>query len=291
MSIQIEAACASHIGYVRSNNEDNFYFLGQSLPQENQGQNPPLYHFGPVSDGACLAVFDGMGGGDYGEAASCTAANRMQQLLMQRRAPEDVTGFLETACQEINRAVWNRANDLETDRMGSTLAALYFCGDSLHAINVGDSRIFGLRGERFKQISVDHTDEAYLREKGIIGRNPRLTQYIGMDPGSVMIEPTVGRMSLRAGDVYLICSDGLTDMVKQEEIQVILSSCGAAPACVEKLIQTALEHGGRDNVTVIVCRIVETAPAAAPVHPVEKKKEPLDQMSSLGRKLLKLFRD
>jgi len=255
MDFRIEAACGSSVGRVRSNNEDNFLFNGTCLPEKNSGQLPPLNLYGAFEGSVTMAVFDGMGGMDHGEAASVTAAEGVKRLLEQMDAPSPEA--LEDICLQANRAVWQKATDLGTDRMGTTLAMLSFADDRVYAVNVGDSRIFGLRGDRLVQISQDHTDEAYMKAKGIVGRKPRLTQYMGMDPGEVRLEPYVTRGNLQTGDIYLICSDGLTDMLDEETIGQLLAVSGTASACVENLISAALERGGRDNVTVIVCRILE----------------------------------
>ena len=255
MDFRIEAACGSSVGKVRSNNEDNFLFDGTSLSEKNSGQLPPLKLYGEFPDSVSMAVFDGMGGMDHGEAASATAAESVKRLLEQMETPSPEA--LEDICLQANRAVWQKAVELGTERMGTTLAMLCFEKAHVYAVNVGDSRIFGLRGDRLVQISRDHTDEAYMKAKGIVGRKPRLTQYMGIDPGEVRLEPYITRGSVQTGDIYLICSDGLTDMLDEDTICQILAVSGTAVACVEGLIGAALEQGGRDNVTVTVCRILE----------------------------------
>ena len=255
MDFRIEAACGSSVGKVRSNNEDNFLFDGTCLAEKNSGQLPPLNLYGDFAHSVSMAVFDGMGGMDHGEAASATVAESVKQLLERLETPSPEG--LEDICLEANRAVWQKAVELGTDRMGTTLAMLCFEKGHVYAVNVGDSRIFGLRGERLVRISRDHTDEAYMKAKGIVGRKPRLTQYMGMDPGEVRVEPHIIRGTVQSGDTYLICSDGLTDMLDEEMISQLLAVSGTASACVENLISAALERGGRDNVTVIVCRILE----------------------------------
>lgn len=255
MDFRIEAACGSSVGRVRHNNEDNFLFDGTCLPEKNSGQLPPLYLYGTFEGSVTMAVFDGMGGMDHGEAASATAAESVKRLLEQMEIPSPEA--LEDICLQANRAVWQKAAELGTQRMGSTLAMLCFDRAHVYAVNVGDSRIFGLRDDRLVQISQDHTDEAYMKAKGIVGRKPRLTQYMGIDPGEVRLEPYVTRGGVQTGDTYLICSDGLTDMLDEAAIRALLADSGTAAACVERLISAALEQGGRDNVTVTVCRVLE----------------------------------
>lgn len=293
MDFRIEAACGSSIGRVRCNNEDNFLFDGSSLPQDNRGQMPPRNLCGTFGGHVCMAVFDGMGGMDHGEVASATAAESMKDLVRQLREP--LTDALEDACLQANRAVWDAQTALGTHNMGTTLAMLCFTESRVHAVNVGDSRIFGLRGHRLVQISTDHTDEAYMKERGITGRKPRLTQYLGMDPGQVRLEPHVTGGSLQTGDIYLICSDGLTDMLDKETIRQLLSDSGTASKCVERLITAALEQGGRDNVTVIVCRILDQTNSGRTEHDKDTSQSPVARLgdlgSSWGRKLWSRIQD
>ena len=258
MSLLIDAACGSHIGKIRSNNEDNFLFADTVLPEENNGQNEPLSFCCALKDDICLAVFDGMGGGEFGEVASYTAAAELRGLVRRTPHPSDVTAFLTECTETLNRSVFTEAEHREARQMGATESVLWLRGSSVYACNVGDSRIFGLRDDRFLQISQDHTDEAFLREHGIL-RKPHLTQYLGMNPAELRIEPHTVHAELRAGDIYLICSDGLTDMVGEDRIREILGSAGLASACVTALIAEALQNGGKDNVTVTVCRVLEGA--------------------------------
>lgn len=257
MDYCVDAACGSDTGRVRSNNEDNFYFNGVFLPQENSGQGPPLTFSGVRPGDECLAVFDGMGGGEYGEVASYTAAECLCGLLREGRGELEVETYLEWITERANQTVFDKRAALGASHMGTTQAVLFFHDSKVHVCNVGDSRVFGLRGDRLLQISQDHTDEAYMRERGITGRRPRLTQHLGLDPESIRIEPHIAEGGLQTGDTYLICSDGLTDMVGPEDIRRILSEEDSAGVCVERLIRTALAEGGRDNVTVIVIKILE----------------------------------
>ena len=257
MIYKLEAACCSNIGKVRANNEDNFFFNGIVLPQENNGQVEPLLIDKILTAPECLAVFDGMGGGDCGEVASYTAANLLKQILSHGPIEGDMSiqSFLTGVCGSLNNAVCTKQAELDTHRMGSTAAILSFSNGYITACNIGDSRIFGLRADRFIQISTDHTDEAFLKERGITGRRPGLTQYLGLNPETVRLDPYIAHDELQPGDRYIICSDGLTDMLENDEIASILKVSATAEDCVKMLVQTALDNGGRDNVTVIVCYI------------------------------------
>lgn len=290
MDYRIEAACGSSIGKVRSNNEDNFLFDCTYLPQENGGQLPPLQMYGSFAGNVCIAVFDGMGGGDYGEVASYKAAVRLKELLSEMAAPD-----LRDAVDQLNLAVWNARTETGSRQMGSTMAAVFLQGKQAVFCNVGDSRIFIMRGDKLIQVSQDHTDEAYMKAKQITGRRPRLTQYLGMDPGQVRLDPYITKGVPEAGDLILICSDGLTDMLSQEEICTVLTAGGTAVACVEELIAQALEKGGKDNVTVIVCRFLEQEEQRREAYDQSRDQNTLERLGDLGlswgRKLWDRLRD
>lgn len=253
MSFTIRAACHCHTGYVRKNNEDNFFFDGWSLLERNAGLSRPLTLSVPIQERQILAVFDGMGGEDFGEAAAFTAAKALFRAANTLTCPGDGDFSMEAA-QAMNQAVWDCAKTHGSDRMGTTLAMLTFREDHVYACNLGDSRIFRLREGKLHQLSLDHTDEAFLREQGI-QRRPRLTQHLGINPEEFEISPHVAGFFLRAGDWYVICSDGLTDLVDPGTLVDTIYATGEPEACAQSLVDGALNRGGRDNITVIVCRV------------------------------------
>ena len=153
------------------------------------------------------------------------------------------------------KLVFEKGAEIHNFRMGSTVVGLYFEKLFAYSFNLGDSKLFCLREKELVQISNDHTDEQYLNEKGIINRKPRLTQHLGIDPAELQLEPCIKRFQYKRGDQYLLCSDGLTDMLKNSEIRELLLTEKNVKASVSRLIRQALERGGRDNVTVILCKI------------------------------------
>lgn len=252
MKLTIEAACGCNKGKIRSKNEDNFYFDGKCLELNNEGlRNPALYEEF-LKSRLCMAIFDGMGGENFGDIASYTAA---QQMLQTERSLADfIIGerqYLERLTRKINDAVVSAANECGTDRMGSTMVALFFSGKHVYSCNLGDSRAYRLRNGEFLQISHDHVETRSLA----VGRKAPLTQHLGINPEDMLIEPYIAKDKVFPGDQYLLCSDGLTDMLTNFEISDIMLSSEDAESCVSRLINAALEHGGRDNITVIICRI------------------------------------
>ncbi len=250
MAVLIEAACLCNTGRVRGNNEDNFFFDGRCLPEANNGLKHPVVMYHLLRKELCVAVFDGMGGENFGEAASFAAADEMKRNVRRLKDyfyPE--RRFLEATCERLNNAVLSRANELCTERMGATLVALYFSHDHVYCCNLGDSRAYRLRDGEFLQLSEDHVERREGRKK------TPLTQHLGIDPENFLLEPHIAKGELRYGDQYLLCSDGLTDMLTNLEIDDIMTRAESAAECTRKLVDAALEHGGKDNVTVIVCRV------------------------------------
>ena len=256
MNSQINTACACNIGLVRMNNEDNFLFDGKCMEAENRGLKKPVFCNMSLSDApVCMAVFDGMGGEEFGELAAFAAAMSLKESLSRLSdyvVPEK--RFLSDSCRFMNRAVYEKARELGTANMGTTSAILLFSGHDVYACNLGDSKAFRLRSGEFMQLTRDHTDAGFLQENGI-QRKPLLTQYLGIDPDEIQIIPYIAKGTIMSGDQYLICSDGLTDMLSNVEICSIMSIAESAEACVEALVNQALKHGGKDNITVIVARV------------------------------------
>ena len=249
----IEASCKSDIGKIRKNNEDNFYFDGKCLEPDNEGLKHPVYLLEPLKNGLCLAVFDGMGGENFGEVASFAAARAMQQTERKFAdffIPE--RKYLNRLVAQINNDVVKEAERLKTRHIGSTMAALYFTSRSVYVCNLGDSRAYRLRNGEFLQISHDHVDSRPVSS----GRKAALTQHLGIDSEEVLIEPYIAKGELKRGDCYIVCTDGLTDMLTNFEIADILISSKDTDESTNRLVSAALEKGGKDNVTVIVCRII-----------------------------------
>lgn len=244
MAWLIRAACCCSRGKIRARNEDNFFFDGTFLPEENNGLEKTLVLNGLLKKDRVLAVFDGMGGERYGHSAAYAAASGMN--AHKAKEPEELI-------RQLNLQVFEKAQSLFTSRMGCTAAMLLFRNDRLTICNLGDSRIYRLRDGKLDQVSQDHTDEALLRQRGLSSK-PRLTQHLGIDPEELYLVPHVIDDTLWFGDRYLICSDGLTDMVSLEQIAALLQK-GSAATAAQALTQAALDGGGKDNITVIVCCI------------------------------------
>src|SRR5919108_614184 len=240
-----EEAHRSDPGRQRNANEDAYY------------ARSPLY-----------AVADGMGGAQAGEVAARLAAEAFEPT---RRGEESPEVYLRAIVRAANARIHRLAQaDSSRSGMGTTLTAALVEGDDVSLAHVGDSRAYLLRENDLKLLTSDHSLVEELRRSG------RLTDEQAEDhPQRSIItralgperEVEVDTMSYRArpGDVYLLCSDGLTTMVREERIAEILAESGSLHQAVDRLVREANDAGGRDNITVVAFRLDEAeAPAETP---------------------------
>lgn len=253
MAYQIEYAYTCHIGKIRNNNEDNFWCCGDSLEAQNQGMSHIRSGYMKQSEYPLLAVFDGMGGESCGEMAAFLAAEACGEHFKTakdgiRNDPEE---FLNEICESMNQAICDYGRTNKINSMGTTAALLAFAEDAVYSCNLGDSRIYKSDREKFYQISQDH-----VLGRSLFGKAP-LTQYLGMEEENLQLEPSISRQEIKIGDRFLLCSDGITDMLSDGEIADILSRDMPVAKTVEILVDRALKKGGRDNITVVLCEIME----------------------------------
>ena len=133
--------------------------------------------------------------------------------------------------------------------MGTTMALLSFSEKAIYACNLGDSRIYRHFQGKLQQISTDHVIGGKM-----LGKAP-LTQYLGFQEENMTLEPSIVEIGYQAGSSYLLCSDGVTDMLSDDEIQSVLNGTGTAEEKVSELLEQALSKGGRDNVTMVLAQI------------------------------------
>lgn len=248
------AACGCNIGRIRKNNEDNFYFNSIVLQVENRGLRDILFASGTLASPFYVGVFDGMGGESFGEDASYIGAKVLKEKCFG--CADDPKGVLLDACMEANAQICALARKRAAGVIGSTMVALCLEGESAVLLNLGDSKAFLFRNRALVQISVDHTDQKRLKALCVTTRKPRLTQHLGIAPSELLLEPAIWQKRIEPGDCFLLCSDGLTNMVSESEIADILQKQPEPADCIRFLINTALAKGGRDNITVIVCNVL-----------------------------------
>jgi len=251
MSYTIECAYISHIGRIRANNEDNFWCMGDYLEAEHFSSDIKTIMV-QQSEIPVFAVFDGMGGEANGEIASYIAAKVWDQCYNQYKQGghnHGLDNLLQDACAKMNQAVSDYAEAEKTNTMGTTVALVGFGDEDIYICNVGDSKIYQRFGKNINAISTDHVANSGTGSKGA------LTQYIGMKKEEIPLVPALAKGTYHKDDDFLICSDGLSDMVDEREILKILSLKVSAKEIVARLLDKALVNGGVDNITIILCRV------------------------------------
>ncbi len=250
----LDACVRSDVGNVRKNNEDNYYICGQY--REDVNENDSRKECRVPDREALFSVCDGMGGEAYGEVASLIAVSNMKPCL----CTEFDTVIIEEV-QKLNSLVCAEVLNRGHVTMGTTLTSIYIDNGEAVACNVGDSRIYLLRDGELKMLSVDHDQATHLMNMGLITKeqaanDPRrhqLTQFLGMTEDDIIPEPHIGeRITIEPGDRFLICSDGITDVLDDEAIKDALSRKRKASAVVNDLINTALLKKSKDNCTAMV---------------------------------------
>lgn len=251
--MKIESIALTDSGRVRRNNEDNFFLCGKI--KEDTETTSLECACNEQSDTYLFGVCDGMGGAQYGELASLIAVKSM--LMCQKQFDSLYTECISTANTQICREIERR----DVKRIGTTFAALSIRGGIARAYNIGDSRIYLNRGNELSQISVDHTLVQMLVNQGIITKEEAkthrdrhiITQHLGIFPEEMLLEPYAAEpLTIADGDIFLLCSDGLTDMVDDNKICEILSADDTLENKAHTLLDTALTNGGRDNVTLVL---------------------------------------
>ena len=245
MRYKIRYSCLSHIGNTRSINQDNFICDGRYMDMGDMPIEFPLCGTKKSEDISVFGIFDGMGGEECGEIASYIASKAASDIEIGK----DVIADLSKFCHKANDDICDYATMHEISTMGTTAAMLVFAEEEVVLCNIGDSKIFRLCNGTLEQISMDHVTVAAF------GVKPPLSQNLGIPSNELVIDPYFARGSYNDGDVYLICSDGLTDMVANEEISKVLTSTGVLNKAIEILLEKALTNGGRDNITIVLCKI------------------------------------
>ena len=245
----LEIATATNSGMVRSHNEDSIAADGE----------------------AGLAVLaDGMGGYNAGEVASGIAVELIKSEMKKALAgkkPEELNGqsaeqLITEHSTRANAAIYQAAQSQpQYSGMGTTLVVALWHDNHVSVGHVGDSRLYRLRDGVLEQVTRDHSLLQEQIDSGMItkeqarhSQNKNLvTRAVGIDPE---VETEVHTYPVQPGDIFLLCSDGLNDMVIDEDIQLTLASLAAnLPLAAQQLVQQANDNGGRDNVSVILVRV------------------------------------
>ncbi len=251
MSIAWKYAARTDIGLVRSRNEDSGY------------AGPHL-----------LAVADGMGGHAGGNVASSLVIARLARLDGDSHGCDDALQLLADTVAEANLAISDATSDDDELRgMGTTLTGLMRCGSSnIVLVHIGDSRAYLLRDGNFTQITTDHSFVQSLVDSGRISpeeaeHHPQRSLVTRVLTGAKEDEPDLSVRQARAGDRYVLCSDGLSDYVGRSTIEEVVGGGDTAATTLHRLVDLALKAGAPDNVTIVIGDIIESD-TDAPTHPV-----------------------
>ena len=240
-----EYAVVCSTGKIRKNNEDNFYCAG--CIREDVNAVGDVSFSGKVDADAneLFAVYDGMGGEACGEVASYIAAS---ESLRFTRAKDAYTEYLQDLAALINRKICEETEKRCLVLMGTTAAMMQVNGDVIYILNSGDSRIYRLSSHQLEQLSQEHVVEA--------GSSKAITQFFGM-PEGYEPSPYVARGKFKPGDTYLLCSDGVTDMLTDDEICRIIDDRMDLDVLAKALADAALDRGGVDNTTALLVRLTK----------------------------------
>ena len=227
-----------------------------------------------------LVMADGMGGYNAGEVASGIAVKTIVNLVKESieredlENPDSATGLsratiiLRDAIHRANKIIFQTAKTQpQCEGMGTTVVSALFFDNKVSIAHVGDSRLYRLRSNKFEQITLDHSLLQELVDRGFYSpaeaqraaNKNYVTRALGVEPN---VEVEIQEQPVAKGDVYVLCSDGLSDMVENDDIHLTINTFGANLDTVAKqLIQLANDNGGRDNVSVVMAQVMDAFPA------------------------------
>lgn len=259
LSAKIDFAEISDVGRVRDHNEDAI---------------------GSVGDIGLMVLADGMGGYNAGEVASGIAVEIVTEMATDgadREERNDIDSHsglmrqsivLRDAVYRANKIIYQTAqSQTNCEGMGTTIVACMFYDDKISIAHVGDSRAYRLRAGQLEQITMDHSLLQELVDRGFYSAEEAqrstnrnyVTRALGVEP---TVDVEVHEHAVLPDDVYLLCSDGLPDMVEDDDIHLTISTFNASLDVVgQQLIDLANDHGGRDNVSVMLAQVNESFPA------------------------------
>lgn len=241
--LRIEYAYMTHPGRYRKKNQDNLVCPETILPRIHDGMESPAAGVTAPAPCTLFGVFDGMGGEDHGEAASHIAAETAVSMDIRD------AGGLASFCEEANRSICRYVKDNGFLSSGTTASLLLFSEEGAYSCHVGDSRIYRCDYGIPEQLTRDDV------LPGPRGKH-MLLQCLGIPEDEMRITPHLDYYPIRSGAVFMICTDGLTNMLTENQIAAVLSDGESLEKQTGELVEKALEAGGRDNITVVLIRAI-----------------------------------
>ncbi|HTV50562.1 MAG TPA: Stp1/IreP family PP2C-type Ser/Thr phosphatase [Steroidobacteraceae bacterium] len=253
-------------------------FVGKTDTGKVREHNEDTIAFDP--DIGLLVLADGMGGYNAGEVASGIAVKTIVNLVRESVEREDMSShdpetsmsrpsiILRDAIHRANKIIYQTARTQpQCEGMGTTVVSALFFDNRVAIAHVGDSRLYRLRNEKFEQVTMDHSLLQELVDRGFYSAEEAqraanknyVTRALGVEPN---VDVEIQEVRAEKGDFYVLCSDGLSDMVEDDDIHLTISTFGDNLDTVAKqLIQLSNDNGGRDNVSVVMAHVVEPFPA------------------------------
>ena len=276
-SLEVDLGAVSHQGHVRESNQDSYLVMkfGRSLENLMTNLDHDLVQQNYFMNGYGLLVADGMGGMAGGDVASRLALSNLIELIVDTsdwtlalQHQRDVMTVLERMTErfiQIDHIVRKEADNNETlEGMGTTLTVAGALGSDLIIGHVGDSRAYLLDGDKFTQLTTDHTLAQALIDAGVANpedpasRSMRHVLTAAIGSLGDQVNPQVQRIKLRSGDKLLLCTDGLTEMVDDATIAQVLREAKSAQSACQDLVDLSLAGGGTDNVTVVLAHFLSS---------------------------------
>jgi PPM family protein phosphatase len=271
--VRIDVAALSDTGRVRQRNEDHYYVARGGRHVTTLLTNVPPEDIPSQAAETCyvMIVADGMGGHAGGEVASRMAIATLMNIILH--APDWILRLEDNEhahkviqraadrCQQIHEALQKKGRlDPQLEGMGTTMTAALSLGDDLFVTQVGDSRAYRFRGGTLERLTRDQTQAQRLADQGVISQQDVarhrlrhvLTNALGGFQRNVRVD--IKRWKLADGDRLLLCTDGLTDMVDDAHIADVLARDAGSDETCRLLVESALENGGNDNITVVLAR-------------------------------------
>ena len=259
--LSADVCAVTHAGRVRRENEDNYSLNGRMTTTDLRKGSAYVQH---MTEPFHHSVCDGMGGESYGELASGIAVETIAAHASSiYDSGEDFSFAVSNCLDDANTRICRKITE-KGKRMGTTLAAIYAVKGSIICVNIGDTRIYHYSKGVLDQISFDHTHAQTIVDAGQVSQDnmsripdaKRLTRHLGVFPEESNLSPNISVIDdVDNGDIIMLCSDGLTDYLTDDDITGVLSTSDSPQDAAGKLVRMALERGGKDNVTIITAFI------------------------------------
>lgn len=249
---EIESSGLSVIGPVREDNQDSIRLSD---------------HENPVGPGLLFAIADGMGGYAHGGMASLLALETFIDVLASQNG-SPISKTLQRGVEAANLQVYQRAQQLDVGRMGTTLTAAYVFGDMLYLVHVGDSRAYLIRDGRSICLTSDHTTVGDMVRSKLISpdkirthaQRSILTRSVGT---ALFVQPDIVQQKLKEGDRLILCSDGVWSVIEDEEFAQVAGRSSSMDRVSQDLIDLALDHQTDDNASVVVFHLRKLIPVSS----------------------------